>query len=174
MAKLDRARFFYDSILGNNSVLWMTPYGFDNIVGHVFFLSKCTYHVVWICLGWFTLKYMKQKIRQKRASFYLQGKLSFQVEGQFNSCFKSTLFIAFSGQRRLLGAISFEVVSIFFQASLSIFLLIRFHLTVSWSMINLIWHEIFKQDKCISLAPPMGNFYKPQPAVNLIFVCFHQ
>ena len=62
----------------------------------------------------------------------------------------------------------------FLQASLSIFLLIRFHLTVSWSMINLIWHEIFKQDKCISLAPPMGNFYTPQPAVNLIFVCFHQ
>ena len=32
----------------------------------------------------------------------------------------------------------------FLQASLSIFLLIRFHLTVSWSMINLIWHELLK------------------------------
>ena len=59
---------------------------------------------------------VKRKKGKKVSTFYLQGILSFQVEGQFNFCFKSTLFIAFSGQRRLLGAISFEVVSIFFAS----------------------------------------------------------
>ena len=99
----------------------MDPYGFDTIARHVYFFVEM---YISCCLNLSKMvdfEVCEAEDQAKRASFDLQGILSFQVEGQFNSCFKSTLFIAFSGQRRLLGAISFEVVSIFFCKHLSLY-----------------------------------------------------
>ena len=37
-----------------------------------------------------------------------------------------------------------------------------------WTLVNPNWHELWKQEKCSSLAPPRGIFYKIQWACQFL------
>ena len=37
-----------------------------------------------------------------------------------------------------------------------------FQITSRFQSFSPIWHDVWKQEKCLSLEPPRGNFYKTQ------------
>ena len=37
--------------------------------------------------------------------------------------------------------------------------------------LNPVWHDVGKQEKCLSLDPPRGNFYKTQRAWQGVKIC---